>query len=114
MAGDFDRDALEPADDAGSKPFRTRHDWTDGDDIAASVIEAVAAVVGKQPTDIEPLYEVVDPDALEELLLSLRSSGKHDRCGAVTFVFNDCEIKVEASGTIWIEPQGSQAPMHHR
>lgn len=114
MAGDFDRDALGPAGDAGSRPFRTRHDWTDGDNIAASVIEAVAAVVGKQPTDIEPLYEVVDPDALEELLLSLRSSGGHDRYGAVTFVFNDCKIRVESSGTIWIEPQGNQPSMRHR
>lgn len=115
MAGDFDRDASAPGseDDAGSRQFRTRHDWADGDDIAASVVEAVAAVVGKEPTDIDPLYEVVDPDALVALLTSLRSSGAPDTRGAVNFVFNDCEVTVEAGGTIWIDPLGNQHSVHH-
>lgn len=106
MAGDFDDDFdNSPDGDPNRRRFKTHHDWEESTDLSATIIDAVSAVIGREPTDIEPLYEVVDPDALDQLLLSLRpSDGNHPGRREVKFIYNGCQITAESSGDIWIEP----------
>lgn len=75
---------------------RTCHDWEGDGSVSTSVVQGVAAVTGDAPTEIEPLYEAVDPDALDRLVASLRGDGG----GEVRFVLDGCEVTVEADGAI--------------
>ncbi|WP_312910485.1 HalOD1 output domain-containing protein [Natronosalvus caseinilyticus] len=45
------------------------HYWpVDGESPTLAVVQAVAAAAGRQPEDLEPLYDFVDGDALNEVL----------------------------------------------
>jgi len=73
---------------------RTGHDGPGS--LSVSVVEALAEAKGVSPVDIrEPMYDVVDPDALDQLFT--RSDGGH-----VVFELADHEITVHASGEILV------------
>lgn len=82
--------------------FSTRHDWDADDSVCLTVVRAVSAVTGKDPTEIDPLYEFVDPDALEELLQSLRSAEGARGERSVTFRFDGCTVFISAEGELRI------------
>lgn len=84
--------------------FQTQHDWDEGDEISATIIEAMAAVSGKEPTELKSLYEVVDPDALDQLMKSLRNDGNVGISPKLVFAYNHYVVEVEADGTVTIEP----------
>ena len=48
--------------------------------VAVAVIEAVAAAAGRDPTELPPLYETVDPDALDSLFAHRRQRSAPDEC----------------------------------
>ena len=65
-----------------------------------AVVEAVAAAADVDPADLHPpLYEAIDPIALDRLFAdgSERSS---NRSGRVTFTYRDYEVTVAADGTV--------------
>jgi hypothetical protein len=70
---------------------------TDSRSVSRAVIDAVAAVEGTPPTELPPLYDVVDPDALDKVFAGKASLGK------VMFNYNSYEITVEADGYVAIE-----------
>ena len=85
---------------APTERFRIQHDWEGKHSLSLSVVTAVSAVTGDAPTTIDPLYEVVDPSTLDELLASLRG----DERATVTFSFHECRVTVEATGEIVVQP----------
>ena len=63
--------------------------------IATSIVTAVADITGRDPTTIDPLSTVVDPDALDTLFAStLEGSRRTD--GQVTFRWEGCTVTVYA------------------
>jgi hypothetical protein len=60
-----------------------------------AVIEAMAFVTNRDPLDIEPLADVVDPDALNGVL-----SGEDT--ATVSFQWEDHDVEISASGEIII------------
>lgn len=70
------------------------HDWKLDSSISTSVIEAVATVSGRESTEIDPLYETIDPEGLDQLVTSLREAGE----GTVTFDFAGLIVTVESDG----------------
>lgn len=60
--------------------------------MSAAVVDAIAAADGVEPTDLEPLYEAVDPEALDDLF---RTSP-----GSVTFEFNGYRVTVTSAGDV--------------
>lgn len=80
--------------------FLTRHDWEKSHSISTSVVKAVSAVTGDALATIDPLYEVVDPDGLDNLLVSLGRDGG----ATATFTFHECRVTVEATGEIVVQP----------
>lgn len=64
-----------------------------------TVIEAIADAEGVNPTELSPpLYEVIDPDALENLFTSGLTSGK------VVFNYNRCEVSVFSDEYVVVKP----------
>jgi hypothetical protein len=96
-------------DDEGSSSessvdsYRFNHDWETDGSISTSVVRGVAAVTDESPEELEPLYETVDPDVLDELFSSLRGYG------AVTFEYNGCTVTVNSNGVIELEPETTSA-----
>ncbi len=62
------------------------------------VIEAVAETTDSDPTEVGPLYHVVDPEALDNLFAPTPGSGR--RGGQVEFTFAGCDVVVRADGSV--------------
>jgi hypothetical protein len=75
-------------------------DWTDNESVSTAVIEAVARVSDEHATDLAPLYESVDPDALDTLFSEPIDDSQGVR--SVEFRYESHQVAVEASGDGWI------------
>ena len=61
---------------------------------STAVVETVAAAEGWEPAEVpEPLYESIDPDALEALVESVDE-------GRITFSYLGYDITVDADGHV--------------
>ncbi len=71
----------------------------DGDARTVSLSEAAVIAVaderGIDPTDLPPLYEFVDPDALDALF-----EGRCEMGGEVRFTLDGCVVTVYADGRV--------------
>lgn len=68
------------------------HEFSENDTATMAVIDAVAAVTGTRPTDLPPLYDAVDPEALDRLFESFdRRSSETLR---VEFSYHDLTVVV--------------------
>lgn len=81
--------------------YRTTFDPTT-DSPSDVVVESVSAVTGTAPLDLDPLYSVVDPDALDSLFAPTASGTT--RTGRTTFEYSDCEVTVSADGDVLLDP----------
>lgn len=67
---------------------------------SAAVVEAVARAEGVDPTEIEtPLYEVVDPDALDDLFAFRHTHGRASKV-RVHFTYYGYEVRVHDDGEV--------------
>lgn len=73
-----------------------RAETSDGP-ISQQVVEAIADATGVDPLELPPLYDSVDPDALDSLF-------SHDGASAsitsLCFEIGDCEVVVRGSGEV--------------
>lgn len=70
--------------------------WTGEESLATTIVRAVASVSNRETTELEPLYDTVDPEALETCVTSLCESSD---C-AVTFVYAGYEIRIDGDGLV--------------
>jgi len=93
----MDRDTGEAGE------VHTSYDRERDGSLTAAIVEAVAALNGGHPTDMEPLGTAIDPGALEQLVFSL---GRSSREGRVGFTFDGCRVTVTSDGavTVRLEP----------
>lgn len=67
---------------------------------AHAVVSKVAAAVGDDPACLEPpLYDVIDPDALEQLFHQ-SAEGDIQPNGHVEFMYDRCQVIVHSNGTV--------------
>ena len=59
--------AIDHADSRGAGERLAQYDIADGQPITAAVVDAVATTAGTDPIELPPLYDSVDPDALDTL-----------------------------------------------
>ena len=77
---------------------RAQYEWASTPPPIA-VIETVAVALDRTEIALEPLYESVDPDALDALLQSQGSSATPDDL-SVTFTVADRQVTVHGSGEV--------------
>ena len=77
------------------------YEWDDHEPSTA-VIEAIAATTGTDEIDLDPLYETVDPDALDAVVAG-RSNQMTDPV-VVTFNYNGYRVVVNDGGRIELDP----------
>ena len=94
MTDSADRDATDPF----------CYHLSDDESLSEGVVEAVATASGRDPVPfgrsegdaegaLDPLYTVVDPDALDVLFTG-------DARGEMTFVYHDYEVTADSSGCV--------------
>lgn len=72
-------------------------DWTQFDSPSIAVITTVAEESGKDPIGLEPLYEVINPDSLDEMFS--RTEYFHGSpAGRVVFEYHGYLVLVKATG----------------
>lgn len=81
----------------------TRYEWTKTGCPSTAFVEAVADATGRDPTDMPPLYEYVDADALNEVVA--RST---DRPGSitVTITYDDVTGRLGSDGELTVLTDG--------
>lgn len=67
--------------------------------LSEAVIDAVADAEGVEPTDLQPLYDVLDPDALDSLFQPHSHTGRSAQ-GQITFEYHDYEVYVNENGQV--------------
>ena len=95
---------MPSADDPTDQPetaeptYVTTFDPDAGEPASEAVVAAVAAVSGAPTVDLEPLYEVLDPDALDSLIEHARrtDAGTHE----LQFAYAGYDVGVRSDGRI--------------
>ena len=82
--------------------IRADYDWT-AIPPSTAVIETVAVALDQEPTEITPLYDVIDPDALNTLIRSSDPDSVDDEL-TVTFPIAGQSVTVHGRGTVTIRP----------
>lgn len=75
------------------------HDVTEidsADSLIYRIIEKVAAAKGVQAHELDPLYEVIDPDALEELFAGPSQQGQ------IGFEYEGCTVRADGDGQVTV------------
>lgn len=76
-------------------------DVSTGSSICQAVAETIAEAEGTAPTELTPpLYEVIDPDALERLF------AKDGALGKVIFNYHSYEVRVFTDGYVSVASRG--------
>lgn len=68
--------------------------------LTQAIVEAVAEADDVDPLDLPPLYETVDPDALETLFTATNTSPRST--GKVTFEYSGHTVVVSSDGSIMV------------
>lgn len=85
--------------------FQVEYDWSNISPSTA-VAETIAVVVDRDPTSLDPLYEWVEPDALDSIMSS-NEAGSTDQNIVISFTFYDLSITVDAQGEVVVRPRDS-------
>ena len=67
------------------------------------VIDAVATISGVSPTELQPLYDAIEPDALDALFDPVHRPGREPP-QRLTFYYADYEITVCGDATVEVRP----------
>lgn len=84
----------------------TRYEWSDRVDPSTALIEAVAAETDSDLTALPPLYDHIDPEALDELVTT-RTYGTRASVN-VSFTYDGVDIRLDSDGTIGIRPSSDE------
>lgn len=83
--------------DGGSDPSQSerpktlRYGVPQQESHSEAVVKAVAAVTDTSVLDLDPLYDVLDPESLDQSFERQRSDADNME---ITFVFNGCDVTV--------------------
>lgn len=69
------------------------------DSVSVNVVQRVATTTDRETTELPPLYDTLDPEALDALVDSLTVSA------SVEFVYSGCRVTVDAAGNISVDPR---------
>jgi len=108
-----DTDPPPAPDGTGYDPrtdtYHAHHDWAENGSIGTTIVNAVGALDGVAFDECEPVYDVIDPDALDAVLAP--TPDRSDRAPVqVQFSYHGYMITVDSTGEIIIDVL--DAPSH--
>ncbi|WP_164471144.1 HalOD1 output domain-containing protein [Halorubrum sp. CSM-61] len=94
------REDEEPSAETSSKASASSFFGESDTPPSVRVVESVADALETAPEELGPLYEAIDPDALDRLF----ESPHRFASGRVTFAFEGRTVTVDADGRIDVSP----------
>lgn len=95
-------DLHEPAqDDSKSEAHHLKYDSAHSESLSMVIIMTVADIVGADPLELDPLYESIEPERLDEFV-SPSTDEATDSDGPITFTYHDYTITVHQRGHVVI------------
>ena len=82
--------------------YHRQYDWESSEPLSGVIIAAVAAVADTEPTELESLYDCVDPDALDALFCP-PSEDRPRSHGRLSFSLGKYEVAVHGHGEIIVD-----------
>jgi hypothetical protein len=76
------------------------YQWSGHEDVSAEVIAAVADATDRDPSAVQPLYTVIDPDALDSLFSYGQSTAWS---GSLSFELDGHRVTVDHTGEITVD-----------
>lgn len=93
---------VSPDDSAGSPSSHVVA--VDGRQPSEALISAISTLSGTDATSLPPLYDVVDPEALDSLYEHVRErNGEDSSAYRITFPYEGYDVCVEFDGRIRLE-----------
>lgn len=86
--------------DARSNTYRFQRDEDSNTQTSTAVVTAVAEAVNSEPTELEPLEEKIDSDALDMFFDPDDGGGGREQGYRVSFPFAGCEVTIDNGGCI--------------
>lgn len=74
---------------------------TQGETVSETVVYSVAEQLDADPTTLDPLYRVVDPDALNSFM-GANGATLDGSLIRVSFTYCGCEVGISADGTVHV------------
>lgn len=71
---------------------------------SVAVVKALANVCGEHPAELAPLYESIDPNALDQFLMT-PAGGQHDGDRKAAFTFQNHSVTLLSCGLIKVQPE---------
>lgn len=75
----------------------------EGESVTDAVVRAVSAEIESHPTELEPLYSAIEPDALDTLFAPQVSGNRRVANGTIIFRYSDCEIRISDNREVLIK-----------
>jgi len=92
-------------DDRASTAVTKTYDRDAGEQPSEAVVAAVAEATDRDKTDLRPLFERVDPDALDRLFAPTAGDAGRASNGRVRFRFEGCDVSIHADGRAVATPR---------
>jgi hypothetical protein len=86
--------------DEETSTYRLQHNWQAPVPISLLVVEVVAAVTGREATELEPLYGTVDPELIDGLVVS---SWRSDV--TLSFPYEGHTVTITSTGSVGVTDQ---------
>ena len=77
-----------------------------GELLSTAVVRSVSAMEGREPLDLPPLANVLDPDALD-VLFATNGIGEPKSGGRLSFVYSESYVTIENGEYLSIQLTGS-------
>ena len=89
-------------------PYTVQIDHDQSERRVSAIVSGVAACTGRGVTDLPPLYDVVDPEALEQVFASPPGSRRQPNDGRFVFTYAGCEVVVEGEDELTVRSLEAQ------
>ena len=83
-------------------PYTVQVDHDQSERMASAIVSGVAACTGRGVTDLPPLYDVIDPEALEQVLASPLGSRRRSNDERFAFTYAGCEVMIDGDDELTV------------
>lgn len=105
-------DPLSPANGPDIEPNQhtVRYDGHPREPPSTRVIYAVSEATGSTPAEMRPLYEVIEPDALDDIVGAEARTKGNRAASAVSFRYEGCTITFDPQGALRLAVPDASSP----
>ena len=83
-------------------PYTVQIDHDQSERMVSAIVSGVAACTGRGITNLPPLYDVVDPEALTQVFSSPPGSRRRSNDEQIVFTYAGCEVMVDGDDELTV------------